>query len=592
MITRTVTKWISIARALIFRFCVCSFLAAGEVPGQQVTNGLVIQSVTVNGKTLQPIPGKELSLGASPVNILFRLGRLPVGLRPMRLRHKLEGLDTGWREGGGFMFLAIRFCDDKGEEVGFKPTFRVEGDSAGWTGTLEGSTLDHRREKVVVPPRATQWQVIISSAGPPSTVGLYVVEHLVVSKLDASHQSSEVLMRAFNGPSDDNLDPQGWVRDGIRPQMAKIIELDRDPKIKAFAILDDYPYGHAEWRSRRESTPRVAPGDNLVVEWNELYSMGDAANLDVRYDKLPQGKYQFRVEETGPFGGPTKAEVSLAVLVPVPLLEMPLFWAVLAAVAVALSGASVRYVTLQKMRRSLAKFEQQRALEQERLRIAQDIHDDLGARVTQISLVSALAQSNATSLEGARAEFDRISRMSRELVSALYETVWVVNPENDNLDAMGTFLCQKIDEFCTQARLRCRLHVVDLPQNVQISSQMRHNTSMAVKEAVHNVIKHARASLVTVHVTFSEMLLTITIQDDGCGFDATAGPTGHGLLNMKQRLLDIGGVCVVESSPGRGTTVLLSLRVKSFQEVSLAGRATHPLAASTESPTTESAFKP
>jgi len=84
-------------------------------------------------------------------------------------------------------------------------------------------------------------------------------------------------------------------------------------------------------------------------------------------------------------------------------------------------------------------------LEQERLRIAHDIHDDLGARVTQISLLSAMSQENTSFPEKARADFDKVSKMSRELVSALYETVWAVNPENDNLEALGNYVCQMVN---------------------------------------------------------------------------------------------------------------------------------------------------
>src|SRR5262249_4433540 len=148
---------------------------------------------------------------------------------------------------------------------------------------------------------------------------------------------------------------------------------------------------------------------------------------------------------------------------------------------------SSRYAAWYRMRREVAHLRQQGALEQERLRIAQDIHDDLGARVTQIALLSGMAQDNPALPEPARAEFNQVSRLTRDLISALYETVWAVNPENDNLDALGNFLCQVLNDLCNQARLRCRLEVTDLPRNIQVSSQTRHNIMMAVKEAVHNV---------------------------------------------------------------------------------------------------------
>jgi signal transduction histidine kinase len=188
----------------------------------------------------------------------------------------------------------------------------------------------------------------------------------------------------------------------------------------------------------------------------------------------------------------------------------------------AISVGISRYFVWHRMRREMVRLKQQRALEQERLRIAHDIHDDLGARVTQISLLSAMAQENPAFPEKARADFDKVSKMSRELVSALYETVWAVNPENDNLEALGNFLCQMVKQLCEQTQLRCRFHVMDLPHQIQVSSQTRHNISLAVKEAVHNIIKHAGASEVTIRMFYSDGFLDVSVHDDGTGF-ATGG---------------------------------------------------------------------
>jgi len=197
------------------------------------------------------------------------------------------------------------------------------------------------------------------------------------------------------------------------------------------------------------------------------------------------------------------------------------------------------------------------------LRIAHDIHDGLGARVTQISMVSSRAQDNSNFPEQARDEFDRISKMSRELVSALYETVWTVDPENDNLDELGNYLCQIVNQLCDQAQFRCRFYMADLPRDVQVSSQTRHNISMAVQEAVHNVIKHAKATEVTVTIEFTQGLLAITVRDDGCGFNPLNSVAGHGLFNMKQRLSDIGGIFSIESQPGKGSTIHMNVKFKS-----------------------------
>jgi signal transduction histidine kinase len=158
--------------------------------------------------------------------------------------------------------------------------------------------------------------------------------------------------------------------------------------------------------------------------------------------------------------------------------------------------------------------------------------------------------------EKARGDFSAISAMARELVSALYETVWAVNPENDNLDALGNFICQMVDNLCDKAQLPHRLRVADLPRSLQVSSHVRHDLSMAVKEAVNNVIKHAKASELSIYVDWEGTTLTIRVQDNGCGFDPATRSAGSGLENMQRRLEHIGGTCSFHSEPGHGTTVV------------------------------------
>ena len=185
-----------------------------------------------------------------------------------------------------------------------------------------------------------------------------------------------------------------------------------------------------------------------------------------------------------------------------------------------------------------------------------------GARVTQISLVSGLAQSDHMLSEKARAEFNAISGMARELVSALYETVWAVNPENDNLDALGNYVCQMVDNLCDKAQLRRRLRMADLPRDFQVSSHVRHNLIMAVKEAVHNAIKHAKTSELSVYMAWEGTTLTIRVQDGGCGFQPVAIAAGNGLANMRRRLEHLGGTCTIQSQPGQGTTVSFCVNLK------------------------------
>jgi signal transduction histidine kinase len=538
-------------------------------------NSLDIRRVIVDGRTLSPRPGAELRVGPSPQNIVFITGTAtnwPGACA--RFRHKLEGRDTTWVDHPeAEMYLAVRFYDEEKKLLDLR-VFTAKGESAGWTGSLKDSRLTHRRETLVVPRETSSWNVVISSAGPPDTVGIFVVDNLTVSRLSSANAPAEILLQTpLEGLSEDDIATgtvPDWLGDGIRPSMAKIVEIGENPKKRAFAVIDDDPRGHAEWRARRENMKPIAPADRLIVEWNEMFSMGkglagSGQEVTAAYHNLPPGPYRFFIEEVNILGVPTGVEASLAVRVRSPLWQTAWFWAAVAAVLISASAVVSRSVASKRMRREVLRLTQLRALEQERLRIARNIHDDLGARVTQISMLSAMAPDRSSFPQNARTDFNRISQMSRDLVSALYETVWAVNPENDNLYAMGNYLRQVTGQLCESAHLRCRFDIPSLPRELQVSSQTRHNVAMAVKEAVHNVMKHASASELTIRVDFTGGLLTVSIRDNGCGFQTSGLDRGNGLANMKRRMEDLGGSCIVESQTGGGTCVQLRLELEALE---------------------------
>jgi signal transduction histidine kinase len=530
------------------------------------TNGLLeIRSVIVDGTPASLHPGEKLRLSSRTRTVTFGFGPTTNAIRqPIRIRFKLEGYEDGWRESVGEMRVCIRFLDGTGDQVN-ETIFRVVGQSAGWSGNPATALFTHRQESIVVPPRATSFWVVMSSAGPPATVGVYAITNLVIKTQPANDAPPTVsLPWAFDAatPAMAAVEaPAGWMRDGLRPSMATVFESVIAPRSKGFAIVDDDVRGHAEWHTIKERSMAVAPGDSLVIEWDEAYSFGLVASAEIPYADLPTGYYRFRLNELSVPGMPGEAETSLAIEVPIAFWCTPWFWISVVSLLLAAGVGCWRYVNWRRRRLQMQRLEQHLAMDRERLRIAQDIHDDLGARVTQISLLSATAQGKISLSEEARTEFGKVSQMTRDMVSALYETVWAVNPENDNLDALLTYLCQMSHQFCSQAQLRCRLEIPETPPAVPMSSQVRHNLIMVVKEALHNVIKHARATEVRLRIAFETSALTICLHDDGCGFDPASCPPGNGLGNLERRLQAIGGSFTIESRLGAGTTVSLRLPV-------------------------------
>ncbi len=141
--------------------------------------------------------------------------------------------------------------------------------------------------------------------------------------------------------------------------------------------------------------------------------------------------------------------------------------------------------------------------------------------------------------------------------------VWAVNPRNDTLDSLLQYLSHYAYEFFQDTSVECQLDIPTDLQSVPLSAEVRHNLFLAVKEALNNVLKHARASRVRLGVALKAGELTVQIEDNGSGMDpdATGRDTRSGLGNMRQRLESIGGTLEIRSQPGQGTTVALHLHL-------------------------------
>lgn len=536
----------------------CSILNGWATPSE-----IGVLSLTVDGKEVTYSSNRPVRLPPFPGAVDFNCGPLQhrgkQASAPVRIRYKLEGVDTQLQEMTGascVMRLSVVFLDRNGNEVKHVD-YEARGQSGGWDGSFETSPLHHRREHVVVPPDASSIWVVITSAGPPGVLGALFVGDLTVKAFDATNGPSRDLLGMEFTPS--NQSPAGWRRDGLRVNMAKVVQVGRGKMKRGLAIKDDDPNGHAQWNTLRPQGPKVTPLELLVLEWDEMFSIGMATPATVSYKNLEPGFYRFSLDQLSIMGVPTGEEASIGFEVLTPYWRTPWFWvsAVLLLAGIVFGGW--RYREARKLQLENARLAQQQALEAERFRIARDIHDDFGARVTQISLLSSAAQRKSGLNPEAVADFDAVSQMSRNLVGSLYETVWAISPENDHLDSLATYICQMANQMCAQAGLKCRLSIPDLPHEVPVSSSIRHNFAMTVKEAIHNTIKHAEAKEVQVTVQYDNELLAIEVKDDGKGFDPSTRRPGNGLANMERRMTAIGGRWTQVSKPSEGTRVRLEL---------------------------------
>jgi signal transduction histidine kinase len=283
----------------------------------------------------------------------------------------------------------------------------------------------------------------------------------------------------------------------------------------------------------------------------------------VSYSRLPHGRYRFFVTACNRAGAWNLQGSSLTLNV------APFYWqtwwfrsGVVLLSALVLTG-TVRFFSYRSLHRRLAVLQRETAVHQERVRIAKDIHDDLGASLTQIALLGELARDDRSQPEKLDAHIANIATTARSGVKSLEEIVWAVNPKNDTLAHLLGYIGQYAVDFLQSASVRCRIDFPEELPALTISSDTRHNLFLAAKEALNNVAKHAKATEVWLRATMADDTLRLMIQDNGCGFTQAAGGfAGNGLRNLKQRLAEIGGTCDAASTPSQGTRISIAVLIK------------------------------
>jgi signal transduction histidine kinase len=299
---------------------------------------------------------------------------------------------------------------------------------------------------------------------------------------------------------------------------------------------------------------RVRFKHRLLGVDKDWYFAGDRRS--VSYPYLPPGDYEFQVTACNNDGVWNETGASLALAVKPHLWQRKTFQAVAVATLVAGAAAWAFGYARLRARRRISQLERERALDKERARVARDLHDDLGAGLTEIGLIGGLADEVAVPLEQAQDYLRQITARSREMVTSLDEIVWSVNPKHDSVAALGNYFCDYAQHLLQLLPLRCRMEVVEPLPAHPLNSEQRHNLLMAFKEALTNVIRHSQAREVCIRIAAANGLLEIQVADDGRGGAGAADTsTADGLANMARRLADIGGRCAIESEPGRGTTV-------------------------------------
>ena len=311
----------------------------------------------------------------------------------------------------------------------------------------------------------------------------------------------------------------------------------------------------------------VPGGDDLVTVWLDPNLAAGASEENqpeaiITKFKADASFNQIRLRHDGGGNGWIFSDMAIATsfndFIVVRFWQTWWFRGMVALVFLAGAGATVLTMEKRKFRLRLQRAEQEHALERERARIAQDLHDELGSLLTRISLLGGLLHADKDHGELVGLHAAKISQSADQTVRALEEIVWAVRPGSDTLQSLVEYIAHFANELFEGSPLRCRL---DLPQEVPalpLPPDVRHNIFLIVKEALTNVLKHSGGKVVQLSVKIEGRTLTIVMTDDGKGFDPASRATNerhNGLENMRRRAEAVGGNLALSSRQSQGTRV-------------------------------------
>ena len=295
---------------------------------------------------------------------------------------------------------------------------------------------------------------------------------------------------------------------------------------------------------------RLTGGTN--TEWSE-----PSNNATVSFIDLHPGNYTLYIKAAFPASRYPEKLISYKFSILPPWWQTWWFRTMAVSLIIGLLIISTRFYYRRKLEKQMAILERQQAIEKERTRIATDMHDDLGAGLSRIKFLSETIGIKKQQQEPIEEDVNKIREYSHEMIDKMGEIVWALNEKNDTLSDLLSYTRSYAVEYLSQNGIKC---IVEAPEQFPtsfVSGEFRRNVYLTVKEALHNIIKHAEASAVTIRINAMERL-QIEIQDNGIGFDKTTiRQFSNGLSNMQSRIKEINGEFNIEN--GAGTTVKINV---------------------------------
>jgi signal transduction histidine kinase len=198
-------------------------------------------------------------------------------------------------------------------------------------------------------------------------------------------------------------------------------------------------------------------------------------------------------------------------------------------------------------------------VERMRVRIASDLHDDIGSSLSSIALITDMVRRSLTSHGPQQQQLMDVTRAAKSTADSLRDIVWIISPEHDQLDDIILRMKDSAAKLLTGTAYM--FHCTNDSLGRSLSMEFRRNLLLLYKEALNNIAKYAKATSVDIEIREENGTLRLEIVDNGVGFDISQIQRGNGLNNMKLRAEKIGGSVSIESTPSKGTTIRLRARI-------------------------------
>jgi signal transduction histidine kinase/ligand-binding sensor domain-containing protein len=292
------------------------------------------------------------------------------------------------------------------------------------------------------------------------------------------------------------------------------------------------------------------------------------------YTNVDPGEYVFHVRGSNNDGVWNEEGASIRIIIPPPFWKTSWFIVLMIVVIAGAFGGTVRFISTQKLKRTIARLEQEKAIQEERQktreRIARDLHDDLASTVGSAGFfIESVKRQLPEAPQQAKDFLNRTSSLLNEAEQAMSDIVWSVSPQHDSLESLLLRIRLLTTELCKANNIKYEVTLDGKGAQISLPDDVRRNVFLVFKEAITNAVRYSEANIIKIHGVMKNGVLELIVSDDGKGFSETARGDesnrrtmrGNGLRNMRKRAEEIGAEFSINSEKGKGTTVRIAVRI-------------------------------